>query len=226
MQTSWLLGSSCLCFSKYWATSSGLCWSRKRIGQTAAEPDAATEAVAEAAGLLLHISARIGSVKEGRLDLRPRALNRDVELRGVASGLPLPLPDAKGQASLLGVPATVKSFSMGDVALLVCISGNEADLSADGPLHIFTLLVFSWACSLTAASSAFWMTSARLLRSTSSLCANCSTKFTCVRGCSSPTRSRSCRKVRWSCDNVVGEKRFKRSRYWILSAVYVKDIVC
>ena len=67
------------------------------MGHTAAEPDAATDAVADA-GLLLHISARIGSVNEGRFDLRPRTLNRDVELRGVASGLPLPLPDAKGQA--------------------------------------------------------------------------------------------------------------------------------
>lgn len=225
MQTSWLLGSSCLCFSKYLATSSGLCWSRNRMGHTAAEPDAATDAVADA-GLLLHISARIGSVNEGRFDLRPRTLNRDVELRGVASGLPLPLPDAKGQASLLGVPATVKSFSIGDVALLVCISGNGAGLSADGPLHIFTLLLFSDACSLTAASSAFWMTSARLLRSTSSLFANCSTKFKCIRGCSSPTRSRSCRKVRWSCDNVLGVKRFKRSRYYLSSAVSIEVIVC
>ena len=165
------------------------------MGQTAAEPDAATEAVTEA-GLLLHISARIGSAKDGRFDLRPRRLNRDVELRGVASGLPLPLPDAKGQPSLLGVPATVKSFSRGEVALLVCISGSGAGASADGPLQIFTLVTFSGARSWTAASSAFWMTSARLLRSTSSLCANCSTKFTGIRGCSSPMRSSSCRKVR------------------------------
>ena len=165
------------------------------MGQTAAEPDAATEAVNEA-GLLLHISARIGSANEGRFDLRPRRLRRDVELRGVASGLPLPLPDANGQANLLGVPATVKSFSRGEGALLLWVSGSEAGTSADGPLHIFTLEVFSGARSWTAASSAFWMTSARLFRSTSSLCANCSTKFTVICGCSSPIRSSSCRKVR------------------------------
>lgn len=115
------------------------------MGQTAADPDAATEAVNEA-GLLLHISARIGSAKEGRLDLRPRRLRREVELRGVARGLPLPLPDAKGQASLLGVPATVKSFSRGEVALLLCVSSCGVGTSADGPLHIFTL-VFSGARS-------------------------------------------------------------------------------
>jgi hypothetical protein len=124
------------------------------MGHTAAEPDAATEAVTEA-GLLLKISARIGSVNEGRFDLRPRTLSREVELRGVASGLPLPLPDAKGHPSLLGVPATVKSCSSGDMALLVCISGSGVGWSADGPLHIFTLGSFSGACNLTAASSAF-----------------------------------------------------------------------
>src|SRR5438128_1743675 len=100
------------------------------MGQTAAEPDAATEAVTEA-GSLVHISARMGSAKDGRFDRRPRRLSREVELRGVASGLPRPPPAAKGQPSLLGVPATVKSFSRGEVALLFCISGNGASSSAD-----------------------------------------------------------------------------------------------
>ncbi len=74
------------------------------MGHTAAEPEAATEGELDA-GSLPHISARIGSVKDGRLDLRPRRLKREVEERGVAaSGLPLRLPDANGHPNLLGVP--------------------------------------------------------------------------------------------------------------------------
>lgn len=83
------------------------------MGQTAAEPEAATEGDEDARSLP-HISARIGSVKEGRFDLRPRRLKREVELRGVASGLPRALLDANGQLNLLGVPAVVKSLSIGD----------------------------------------------------------------------------------------------------------------
>lgn len=68
-----------------------------------------------------HISARIGSVNDGRLDLLSRELSLEAELRGVASELPLPAPVANGHPSLLGVPSAVKSFSIGEVTLLVLV---------------------------------------------------------------------------------------------------------
>jgi hypothetical protein len=84
------------------------------------------------------ISACIGSVKEGRLDLLPR-LEREVELCGVANRLPLPLVvDAKGHPSLLGVPGVVKSFSKGTWLRLLGIRGSGMAWSACGPLQIFT----------------------------------------------------------------------------------------
>jgi hypothetical protein len=168
MHTSWLRGNSCLCFSKYLATSSGSCWSRNRIGQTTAEPSAEGDGDV---GSLPHISARMGSVKDGRLERLPRRLKRDVELCGVARGLPLPLPDAKGHPSLLGVPMAVKSLSTGDVTLLVCIFDGIVGGSAEGPLQIFTPASPARGRRLAAATSACLITTARLFRSTSSLCA-------------------------------------------------------
>ena len=88
------------------------------MGHTAAEPSTETEGEG---GILPHISARMGSVKDGRLERLSRELNLEAELRGVASELPLPAPEAKGHPSLLGVPRAVKSFSMGDVTLLVLV---------------------------------------------------------------------------------------------------------
>lgn len=216
MQTSWLRGSSCLCFSKYLATSSGSCWSRNRIGQTAAEPDAATDG--EGGRSLPQISARIGSVNEGRFERRPRKLKRDVELRGVANGLPLPLVDANGQASLLGVPGIVKSCSSGDFPpWSVWMRGSAVAASTDCLFQIFTSEPAA-PRSVAAATSACLRATARPFFSTSSLCANCSTRFRCMRGCSSPTCSRSCRNVRWSCDSVFGVMRFNKSRYCYRSA--------
>lgn len=165
------------------------------MGHTAAEPEAATEGSVDAISLP-QISARIGSVNDGRLERRPRKLSREVELRGVAKGLPLPLVDAKGHPSLLGVPAVVKSFSKGSLSKPVCIRGTVVGPSANGPLHILTSGSTADPRRLAAATSACLRATARPLRSTSSHCANCSTRFKCIRGCSSPTRSRSCRKVR------------------------------
>ena len=71
--------------------------------------------------MLPQTSARIGSQNDGRFDRRPRELILEVELRGVASELPLPAPAANGHPSLLGVPGAVKSFSMGDDTLLVWV---------------------------------------------------------------------------------------------------------
>jgi hypothetical protein len=88
------------------------------MGHTAAEPSTETEGED---GKLPQVSARIGSVKDGRLERLPRELILDAELRGVASELPLPAPEANGHPSLLGVPRAVKSFSIGDVTLLVLV---------------------------------------------------------------------------------------------------------
>ena len=60
-------------------------------------------------------------MNDGRFDLLPRELILEAELRGVASELPRPAPEANGHPSLLGVPRAVKSFSMGDVTLLVLV---------------------------------------------------------------------------------------------------------
>jgi hypothetical protein len=88
------------------------------MGHTAAEPSTETEGED---GRLPQVSARIGSVNDGRLERLPRELILDAELRGVASELPLPAPEANGHPSLLGVPRAVKSFSIGDVTLLVLV---------------------------------------------------------------------------------------------------------
>lgn len=201
IHTSWLRGSSCLCFSKYFATSSGACWSRNRIGQTAADPS--TDADADT-GSLPHISALIGSQKDGRLDLRPFKLMREVELRGVASGLCRALLEANGQSSLLGVPAVVKSFSICDISTFGCIRNGDFSLSADGPLHILTPVSAVEARKLSEAASACLISAIRFFCSTSSFCAICSIQCGCDRGSSDPMCSRSCRKFRWSCESVSG----------------------
>jgi hypothetical protein len=60
----------------------------------------------------------MGSLKDGRFDLRPFRLIREVEQRGVASEFRLLALGANGQPNLLGVPGVVKSFSRGEDAVL------------------------------------------------------------------------------------------------------------
>jgi hypothetical protein len=137
------------------------------------------------------ISARMGSVNDGRFERLPRRLIRDVELLGVASGLWRRLPAAKGHASLLGVPMVVKSFSNCGDSLTGCMCKDGFSLSAEGPLQIFTL--GSVLRNVSAANSAVLIECNLSFLSTSSLWLSC--WFSCSmhweRGCSEPINSNS-----------------------------------
>ena len=153
------------------------------MGQTAADPS--TDAEADT-GSLPQISARIGSLKDGRFDLLPFGLIRDTELRGVARGLCLPLPDnflphgvANGQPSRLGVPGVVKSrsrFRAESVCDLLRTDTEILSLSAEGPLHIFTPVFFAGSLCFSNAITACLIRYARVLRSPSSFCESCSSQ--------------------------------------------------
>lgn len=94
-QISWLLGISCLWFSKYCAISSGECLSRKRIGHIPQDLASSTDL---ADRLSWWNSAAIGS-------LWPEAA-RGADLEVVT----------KGHSNLLGFPGTVKSISISSLA--------------------------------------------------------------------------------------------------------------